>query len=239
MDYNVTKEYDASEVIPFLKGTDTYDGVELKLGNMIGGFPVTIGGCTFHTSEAAYISGFYSDNNDECVRIQKEISECKNGMGVKMSFRHNAKNTIHGRTDFDRENWRFDWMFYIVWNKVKQNKEFADILLSLPMEKNFVEDGNKTRTGSIWGCRNIELSEFLKRAKDTLGDEMTKKEMKEAMDKIRTENNSSIGKWVGRNIMGRILKQCQISLANGVEPSINYDALNDAEIYMAGKRLRF
>lgn len=43
----------------------------------------------------------------------------------------------------------------------------------------------------------------------------------------------------GHNLMGKILKRCQIALLDGGEPSINYDLLRQKKIYLFGKMLTF
>lgn len=242
------EEYDAKDVIPFLKGTDMYGDVQLIVSNLVPYYHVTIRGHHFQSSEAAYACGIYSLNTPINISIQKEIEEFRgSGYQAKKLFMVSEKNTQYGRPDMDTGGWNYDWLFYIVWNKFLQNEEFAKLLLSLPLDKMIVENGNKSATGYIWGCRNLELkAHWLKVFKEIENQNkgLSQRQIQKLKDQYRCDTSKHFGKWVGRNVMGKILKQCQLALAErktnpNAEPNINYDKLNKAEIYWFGEKLVF
>ena len=56
--------------------------------------------------------------------------------------------------------WCFEWMKWITWEKVRQNQEFKDILLSIPKDAIIIEQAQKRPTKdkpSMWGAWNEEL----------------------------------------------------------------------------------
>jgi len=64
------------------------------------------------------------------------------------------------------------------------------------------------------------------------------------MSKTKAKETSTIqswivGRWIGMNHQGKILMACRAALRTGTEPYIDYQALNDAEIYLFGKKLTF
>lgn len=236
------ENYRAQDVLPFLKSSDMFNGKSLNLGNMSGGFPVEINRHIFYTAEAAYICASYGNNDSNSVHIQEEIQACKNGMSVKKIFRKQKSIAELARCDFNTSEWRFHWMFYIVWNKVCQNKNFRDILLNLPYDKILVENGNHTSTGHIWGCKNLELQRKWNKAYKNIEQNAsyrTIKEFKELKDKFRCDLSEHIGVWTGQNIMGKILMECRDCLVNNKQPDIDYKELNDGGIYWFGEKLKF
>lgn len=248
LNFSEIVKYDAKDVIPFCKGTDTYNGITLKLGNMLNCFPVTIFGHTFANSEIAYICGYYGVNSVGASQIQHEIEQCKNGMMTKRIFRHSAEKVKYARVDFNTSEWRFMWMFYIVWNKVMQNLELQHILMSLPTDKFLIENGNNTRTGYIWGCKNLALQKHLREINKQIeysNCSSTKKHIKELQDAYRCDLSNHFGIWEGYNVMGKILMFIQRYLLckqqgnNSVTLNIDYKCLNDVEIYWFGTKLVF
>ena len=248
LNFNKIDKYNAKDVIPFCKGTDTYNGIQLKLGNMLNCFPVTIFGHTFANSEIAYICGYYGTNSVDAKQIQCEIEQCKNGMMAKRIFRYSAEKVKHARADFNTSEWRSMWMFYIVWNKVMQNEELKNILMSLPTDKILIENGNNTRTGYIWGCKNTNLKKHFKEINKQIecdNSKSTKKHIKELQDAYRCDLSNHFGIWEGYNVMGKILMFIQKYLIckqqnnNSAALNIDYKCLNDAEIYWFGTKLIF
>ena len=92
--------------------------VNIPFGNMNQGFPFTMNGIGFHTSESAYICGLFSDGTDRHIKIQKELIAVKNGYDAKKSIRQ--KYQVIGRADWEEFN--VEWMLYVVWNKAKGNE---------------------------------------------------------------------------------------------------------------------
>lgn len=242
MEFTTVENYAASDVLPFLKKTDMYNGKSLNLGNMNGGFPVTIFGHKFYTAEAAYICASYGKNTQEAINVQREIEKCQNGMTAKRIFRHRKKISECAREDFDISEWRFQWMFYVVWCKTTQNDSFAKILSGLPQDKIIMENGNHGKTGGVWGCKNSELqrqwNEFNKAAEEK-GEYATIKELKKIQDDYRCDTVRHFGTWTGQNVMGKILSCCRQAVMSNSVPDIDYQRLNAAEIYWFGEKIVF
>jgi hypothetical protein len=84
----------------YRKATDISDGVQLKFGNMVNGFPFELGGVPFYNSECAYIAGAYAGQDDDSIRIQKLIINERNGMKCKRIYRNLSEFTRFQRKDF-------------------------------------------------------------------------------------------------------------------------------------------
>ena len=156
--------YDAGKLNcwAFRKSTDVRDGITLSLGNLCGGYPFTLCGHTFSTSESAYLCGEFSLNTPMHTEIQHELQEQKNGFVSKKFIKSKYKEYI-------REDWetiRLQWMLYVVWHKCIGNADFRDLLLSLPKDAVIIENSNKRRrienvnNDLVWGAKNKELREF-------------------------------------------------------------------------------
>ena len=64
------------------------------------------------------------------------------------------------------------------------------------------------------------------------------------LSKKEIENRAELGSWkkgtwVGRNYQGKILMECRRALRSGTLPRINIDDLNNADIYILGKKVKF
>ena len=144
------EKYDVKAVdcYAFRSSKDVKNGVKLRLGNMVGGFPFDVQGIQFYTSESAYICGAFSRDTVIHKTIQKELAECKNGFVAKKFIRQPHE---HEKRD-DWEQFNVEWMKYVVWCKCN-NPEFARLLLSIPAGCDIVEDGTGQRstTSSFWG----------------------------------------------------------------------------------------
>ena len=144
------------------------------------------------------------------------------------------------REDFS--TFRLQWMLFCVWQKCKGNADFRKLLLSTD-NAILVENTTKDRWDSaeIWGCRNWELinkranlaTVLMARHKD-----MNHKERKNLIN-IETNKINDIGEWKGQNNIGKILMICRDCLREGTAPTIDYDLLNRANIYLFGERLTF
>ena len=232
--------YDASllNCFAFRRGTDIADGYTLSLGNMVSGFPFDIDGVKFHNSECAYIAGMFSADNELHRVIQEELRNETNGfMSKKRIRRHNES--------LKREDWEefnIDWMLYVVWNKVKGNKEFRKILLDLPDAAVIIEDSTfqAGRTATIWGTKNKDMRKKLNEYKKELKSKgFSKKKIKDKCDEKRLVELRKFGVFEGKNFMGKILMLCREALKSGCIPPIDFDLLREKNIYLLGERMRF
>ncbi|WP_455094395.1 NADAR family protein [Prevotella koreensis] len=175
----------------------TFNGKsQWKFGNMKTGFPFKILGKTFLNSESAYICGLTSD-----IDLQNELLKTNNGFIAKKFIRKPKEHLI--RTDHNSYN--VDWMLYVIWCKCTENKEFKELLLSVPNDKIIIEDSTSIKglNAYFWGCKLID------------------------------------NKYIGHNIMGKILIYCRYCLMKGIMPQINFNLLNESYIMWFGKKLFF
>lgn len=219
-------------------------GIDLNLSNMLSGFNLTLFGKSFTTAEAAYICGFYSNEDVRCQEIQELVRTYKdNGMWVKKVFRKMDEYTCFGRKDFDSSAWHYQWMMYIVWSKLLQNPSFRSILLKIPSDAVIVEDeSDRKNIADRWGCVNLTMKELRKVDKKKIIREYGKRICKTRLKQMIKESEMNIkneGVFVGQNAMGKILMIARNCLIEGVAPAIDYDLLNGADIYWWGGKLQF
>ena len=245
--FRQTHEYDTQkqECWSFNSKTDVRDGISLQLGNMANGYGVEILGLMFPNSEIPYQLAIFKK---EAVKVQEEIINPDkgwlfNGLKMKRKFIYSQEHWKDRRdTEFEdgREMWCFEWMKWIVWEKVKQNKGFADILLAIPRNAIIIEQAQKkpTKKPSMWGAWNEKLLAERKiviraaQIENGLG-----KTSRVVRDEIYKVNN--VGEWVGENAMGQILTMAKLALNEGVQMPIDEQLLNNAKINWFGKVLHF
>ncbi len=239
------EQYDASKCLcyAFRRKQDLHRDVYIPFGNMNGGFPFTINGVSFFTSESAYICGLFSNRSNEHNRIQQELIAEKNGYMAKKNIR--AKNSAIGREDWNEFN--IDWMLYVIWCKVQGNEEFKNLLMSVPENAFIIENSTfqpikNPDTSAFWGCRNSILKESraLFKRKFSIRKDLKGKDV-DLNDYVDDRMNYfyNIGIFVGNNVMGKILMIVKRCLHDGTEPDIDYDLLNRKKIYLLGQRLTF
>lgn len=239
------ENYDASKYLcyAFKQKGDLRKGQWIPFGNMNGGFPFEIQGVPFNNSEAAYISGLFSNNTPEHVRVQEKLIANTNGKLAKGDIRHHNK-------DIGREDWyefNVQWMLYVVWQKVNGNQEFRDLLMAVPEGATIIEDTSfkgvmqEDDTSQFWGARNQGKKEFgelvddyISRIKAT-ANKATKKRLKSA----QINDFCDYGVYEGSNVMGKILTICRKCLQDGTEPDIDYALLRSKDIYLVGTKLTF
>ena len=158
------ESYDTSKVATwdFRRSEDERDELPNNLGNMCKGYEFEINGIHFLNSEAAYICGLFSNDTKEHQNIQKELIEEPKGYSTKKVIRRKYENS--GRKDW--ESFNVQWMLYVVWCKVRQNKAFRDILRHIPSNCVIVENSTHKKpskrqkdTAVFWGARNKLLEE--------------------------------------------------------------------------------
>ena len=247
--YNTQKQ----ECWSFNSKTDIRDGIPLTLGNMSNTYGVSLLGIDFPNSEVPYQLAIFNSEK-ESVTIQEKIVKPENGWltnGLKMKrkFIYSGENGIdeywkyRRDTEFEKgkQNWCYEWMKFIVWEKVKQNKGFRDILLSIPKDAVIIEQAQKKPSegeSSMWGAWNDELlAERDVVIKSAMIENGLGKTSKSVRDVIYDVNN--VGEWVGQNAMGQILTMAKSALNEGVEMPIDVDMLNEARINWFGKVLQF
>lgn len=249
-DWDSVDDYDATkyDCWSFKTADDEKDGVSLDLGNQCSGYPFSFHGHTFQTSESAYLCGQFSQNTEDCRRIQNQLLYERNGYTAKKK----VKNANRGLIRSDWEDFMADWMLYVIWNKCKGNEDFANKLRAIPRNAILMENSTTIHEGTsiYWGSKNEEL--------ETARDKVARYAELQYMKKVRQgkiKRNQSeldsemqaarneihyIGKFSrGHNYMGKILKMCQIALLDGAEPNINYDLLRSKHIYLFGELLTF
>lgn len=230
--------YDCSQVDvwAFRKADDERDGIINSLGNMAPGYGFEMDGQHFYGSEQAYICGLFSHNDPKHIEIQQALVDDHGGFHSKKKIRQD--NKAYGRDDW--ETFNIEWMKYVVWQKVQGNEDFRKLLLSVPKDAYIVENSTHQTgpTASIWGAKNKELEEARERAakyqKLTSTERVTKKEEQNIGNTL-----NYIGQFQGKNLMGKILKLCQLALLEGKELDIDYELLRSKNIYLLGKLLTF
>lgn len=237
------ENYDCSiqNVWSYRKATDVRNGINIKLGNMCNGFPFELGGVPFKNSECAYISGAYASDDFNSVGIQRLVSEESNGYLCKRIYRNRPEFTVHARGDFYQYN--VHWMTYVVWQKCLINNDFSNLLKQIPIEAHLIEDttGMNRETSTFWGAKNPMLHSTRKAVTTEVaknGVFRFKKDLEQAQMQATNAINN-IGHFVGRNVMGKILKICSLSLIYGQQPPIDYSLLESKKLYLLGKLIDF
>lgn len=244
--FRKTHTYDTSEVDcwSFNNNTDERNGISLNVGNMSNGFGVNILGINFKNSEVPYqLAIFKSD--EASVAVQKEISDpsnphFSNGLTMKRTYIRDSRYAPYRRdTQFEngKEMWCYEWMKFVVWQKVKQNKGFRDILLAIPKNAVIIEQAQH-KTDLMWGCINDELEKErdLLRLSYAIENGISYKSPKAKNAEYQVNCDS---KWVGENAMGQILTMAKLALNEGVQMPIDAKMLNDAKICWFGDVLVF
>ena len=220
----------------------------LDLGNQCSGYPFLFHGHTFQTSESAYLCGQFSNDTDDCKRIQNQLLYERNGYTAKKKVKNANRELIRD----DWEDFMADWMLYVIWAKCRGNKDFADKLKSIPRDAIIMENSTTIHEGTsvYWGSKNKELEEAREKVARYTELQYLKKvrqgkikknqsELEATMQAARNEIHY-IGTFrTGHNFMGKILKMCQIALLDEAEPPIDYDLLRQKQIYLFGELLTF
>lgn len=233
------ENYDATKLNcwDFCKGTDIREGVNMKFGNMLTDFPFEVNGITFKCSEMLYLCGQYSDGSETSNQIQKMICECNNGFAAKKFIRNKYIDSV--RKDFN--DFRIQWMFWVVWQKVIGNDDFKNLLLSVPDDAIIIENSSwqTSTTATIWGCKNMELRRIRQNVKleiENISTYMTKKDV-ELLVSIETNKVNQVGIFTGQNNLGKILMLCREAIKNNITPKIDYNLLSKYDIFLMNKRL--
>ena len=237
------EKYDTSKIYTwsFRKSDDEKEEIQNDLGNMCQGYPFNVCGEQFLNSECAYISGLFSQNTQKAIEIQRELQLSNNGYEAKKAIRRKYEQVGLARDDWNSYN--VQWMLFVVWCKVTQNKEFAEKLRKIPSHALIVENSTfqNGETATFWGMRNEAIKEAIpifEKAVEVEGFTNKKKDMDKAKMEARNKVNH-IGTWEGVNCMGKILTICKHCLEEGTEPPIDYVLLRSKHIYLMGRLLTF
>lgn len=250
LDWESIDDYDAAkyDCWGFKTGKEEKDGIVLDLGNQCSGYSFPFHGHTFHSSESAYLCGQFSMNIEECKRIQFQLLYERNGYNAKKKIKNANLSLI--RTDWDE--FRAEWMLYVIWSKCVGNSAFADKLTSIPRNAIIIENSTTVYEGTnvYWGSVNEELEDARDKVARYTELQYMKRVRQGKVKKNQTELNAEIqaarndihyiGTFKGgHNYMGKILKRCQLALLDGTEPTINFDLLREKGIYLFGNLLTF
>lgn len=242
IDFYREETIDASsvETWSFRKAEDEREETPIDLGNMCITYPFEVCGRLFTNSEALYICGLFSNNTAKHKDIQEKLIKAKNGYDAKKVVRKKYEDS------FGREDWQsfnVEWMKWCVWQKVKGNSDFKQLLLSIPRNAHIIENSThqKGETALFWGMANKELEDkrsIIEECAAYQNPTLSKKELTRSQMEERNKINH-IGVWNGVDCMGKILKYLQLCLLDGKEPNINYDLLRSKQIYLFGHLLTF
>lgn len=235
-----TIDANSMETWSFCKAEDERDGMDIDLGNMCITYPFECYGHVFTNSEALYICGLFSNNTAKHNEIQEKLIAAKSGYDAKKVLRQKYEDSF-GRDDW--QSFNVEYMKWCVWQKVKGNDDFRQLLMSIPRNAYIIENSTQQKgaTALFWGMTNKELEDkrsIIEECTTYKNPTISKKELTRLQMEERNKINH-IGTWQGVNCMGKILKWLQLCLLDGIEPNINYDLLRSKQIYLFGELLAF
>ena len=248
IDLRRPEEYDTSKVKTwsFLHTDDVRDGISINIGNFSTDHELDLCGEHFYHSESAYIVGLFSQNTEESIRIQREVQYEKSPMDAKYTVR--AKYTKQGKSRKDWDDFKHQWMLYVVWQKCLTNAEFAELLRLTPKDVFIIENTTNQTNGrkeddssDYWGAKNKALEDshdLIEREVELANPTMAARELKK-LKSIERNKINNIGVWKGINCLGKCLNICKYCLDTGTTPPIDYDLLRSKQIYLFGKLLTF
>ena len=242
IDFHREETIDASsaETWSFRRAEDERDGMDIDLGNMCITYPFEVCGRIFTNSEALYICGLFSHDTAKHKEIQEKLIAAKSGYDAKKVVRQKYEDS------FARDDWQsfnVEYMKWCVWQKIKGNDDFRQLLMSIPRNAYIIENSTQQKgaTALFWGMANKDLEDkrsIIEECAAYKSPTLSKKELNRVQMEERNKINH-IGTWQGVNCMGKILKYLQLCLLDGVEPNINYDLLRSKQIYLLGHLLTF
>lgn len=235
------EKYDTSKhcCVAFRRKNDLCKGMSVPFGNMNGGYPYTMNGIEFPTSEHAYIFGIFSHNTPEHIALQEELLREQSGYNAKRGIRNTHKSQWRN----DWSDFNLEWMLYCVWQKAMNCEAFRKLLMAIPQGTTIIEDVSfkhyEEGGADFWGARNAEKKEFGKLARKYA--KALNLKTKRARDEVENRllwDYCNVGVYEGKNVMGKILMIIKDCLHNETEPDIDYDLLRSKNIHFLGKRIR-
>ncbi|MBQ9215563.1 MAG: ADP-ribosylglycohydrolase family protein [Prevotella sp.] len=243
IDLRRPEEYDTTKVKTwsFLHTDDVRDGHSINIGNFSSEHGLDLCGEHFLHSESAYIVGLFSNNTQNHINIQRQLQYEKSPNDAKFKVRSKYAKQGYSRTDWDE--FKAEWMLYVVWHKCISNNEFAKLLRYIPKDVIIIENTTNQGTGSnlFWGAENKEIEDAhncIEREVELSNIGMGTNELKK-LKSIERNKINNIGVWKGVNCLGKCLNICKHCLETGAEPPIDYDLLKSKNIYLFGKLLTF
>lgn len=223
----------------FKQVNDIVNGINLRLSNMAGGFPFEFNGTTWKDSERLYLCGEYSNYTIRHRLIQQELIDSTSGYAAKRFVKSKFRKEV--REDFP--TFRLQWMLFCMWQKCKFNRDFQRLLLSIQEDVTLVENTTTDmwESAEIWGCKNLELHNKRTELKNALIRQYQglKKNEIDIIVNLETNKVCDVGEWRGQNNISKILMICRDCIANGTEPLIDFELLNNANIHILGSKLTF
>ena len=245
VDWYKEEEYSGKKVIAFSKGDYKWNGVSLKFNNM-GRCPIKLGDIEFQSVEAGYIATNFDGRKMESVEIQHKLAALTNGMMAKRKYRFKKEYSDIERKDFKGgAKWRLELMLWLNWQKCLVDKDFRERLCSIPSDYVIVENQNGfTHATARWGCKNEVAKNERNMIRKKLLEANLDKSKSDKLSKSKIWNIAELeswekGVWKGRNYQGKILMECRRALLTNTQPRIDIEALNNAQIYIGGKLLKF
>lgn len=162
-----TEAYQISSAVwSFKRVDDIVHNINLKLSNMVGGFPFECAGMVWKDSERLYLCGKFSHNTEEHRQIKDLLLSATSGYAAKRFYKTPNKKRV--RSDFDE--FKLQWMLYCVWQKCKGNGDFRKLLLSIPSDVILLENTTTDNGGSaeIWGVETRSWSTSVRQSKRKL-----------------------------------------------------------------------
>lgn len=138
--------------VRYSKPHDICDGQEVHLGNMASGFPHSVLGHLWKSTEYLYLLGEWSLADQES--IQRDVLTATSGYAAKRYKKTKHKRQI--RADFP--SFRLDWMLWCIWQKCLYSEDFRKHLLSFPHDALFVE---VVKRDPIWAVEEDESTGLL------------------------------------------------------------------------------
>jgi len=238
------ENYDTTKLncVEFRNKGDMRFGIELNLGNMIGGYPLIVNSQMFENSECAYIGGLYSSKGKDSEEIQRLLSTHKNGLFGKKTFRYRDNEYCKFKRQ-DWEDYNIEFMKYIILCKINTNEDFRNLLLFIPDNVMLIEDVSFMNGNNrlVWGCENNELKKIKKEKLKVLKQRLIEENIayNKQFRQLLFNRIHNIGIWSGKNIMGKILTYFIVCMKNNIEPKIDFDLLRNMDIYWFGEKLNF
>ena len=219
----------------------------LAIGNMQGEFGVTVNGHFFHTVEAAYITGLYSQKATgatarKLVEIQQSLLGEERGLSAKRHWRQAERGQCETIEEYEKAKdvflsalkyRRADWSK----PKVENGRPVKD------------KDGKPVEVGAPW---HYEWMLFLFWSKIEQNPNFAKRirtipKTWKILEVVGDNNASpdwgcrevSAGVWKGENHFGVIATECRRAILDRDAPRIDWEELNRRGIYLFGERLTF
>jgi hypothetical protein len=133
----------------------------------------------------------------------------------------------------------------VLWEKVNSNDDFRKMLERVPVDAHIIEDTSFMPVGGttqVWGAKNSTL----KSLRVVKNKQLIKRLLQEGVnvnatfekgEQLLHNRINNVGIWEGRNLTGKCLKLCQLALLQNTIPPINFELLNNCNIYWFGEKI--